>query len=180
MPWAVMYVNYLHFNIPTYILFTKNLSRYTYLALVGLFAHVQSLVVRYIYPSFSYYVNEEGSKTLSSSGLPEFSCYIVPKWEKYTKWPQTTYTKLYVLCPFGTVYGHLVNFMSIIFDFKNFPNIPKLGFWYASIPSGNPGRRSIFCDGYDKVFGRWIQTGFTDIFTEVLELERVCLTEKPS
>jgi hypothetical protein len=58
--------------------------------------------------------------------LPDFSWYIVPKHEKYTK--------LLHNIPNGHKIG--ISTFSIPSPAKNYPN---WDFWFGKIPSGNPG-----------------------------------------
>jgi hypothetical protein len=62
------------------------------------------------------------------AGLPDFSWHNIPKWEKYTKWPQNR--------PNGLKIDQMAIKYANNFHCKTLQNLPKSGFLVRK--SGNP------------------------------------------
>jgi hypothetical protein len=69
----------------------------------------------------------------------------IPKRKKYTKWPQTTYSKRSFIIPNGSKIFQMVIKYDNIFFSKTLQILPKLGFLVENKPSGNPAGVEYHC-----------------------------------
>jgi hypothetical protein len=67
--------------------------------------------------------------SVSNQGCQIFLVLNKPNWEKYTKWPQTTYTTRPYIIPNGRKIFQMVKKYTNIFHSNAFQNLPKLRFW---------------------------------------------------
>jgi hypothetical protein len=99
---------------------------------------------------------------LSATGLPDFS------WSKHTKTGKIYQMAIkYKKCPQNTPNGHKIYLH--FFHSKALQNTPKLGFWYESKLSGNPGQQpQVFLPLLGPLFpffsSTTLLTGMTGIF----------------
>jgi hypothetical protein len=71
---------------------------------------------------------------MSLAGLPDFSCYSIPRRQKYTKWPHKIPNGRKIPRP----NGHMLNTPTSPIS-KPYKIDPNWYFWFENIPSGNPG-----------------------------------------